>query len=74
MPVYKYRRAGDMPAPGRAGATDVASRIRVLWARAFLLCPPTVPRGVRRFRTIAEANEERQRETVDRIRRRSLRR
>ena len=74
MPVYKYRTVSDMPPPARAADPDPAARIRILWARAFLLCPPALRRGVRRFRNIAEANAERERDTLERMTRRSLRR
>jgi hypothetical protein len=70
MPVHKYRSVSDMPPPGRAEDPDLASRIRVLWARAFLLHPRAPHRGVRRFRTIAEANAARERDTLERMRRR----
>jgi len=71
MPVIKYRSPGDMPRPEPGSDAELASRIRVLWSRAVLLCPPALHRGVRRFRSIAEANQERMRETAERMRRRA---
>jgi hypothetical protein len=69
MPVHKYRSVSDMPPPERVRDSDLASRIRLLWARASLLCPRIPRRGVRRFRTLAEANAERERDTLERMRR-----
>ena len=72
MPVYKYRSVADMPSPSLlpAGA-DLADRMRAVWGRGFLICPPVLRRGVRRFRTIEDANRERERETAERLRRRA---
>jgi hypothetical protein len=47
---------------------ELAGRIRVLWNRAFLLAPPSFPRGVARFRNIEEANAARERATLGRMR------
>jgi hypothetical protein len=71
MPVIKYRSLADMPRPEPSNDAELASRIRVLWGRSFLLCPPARHRGVRRFRSMAEANEERMHETAERMRRRA---
>lgn len=71
MPVFKYRSPGEMPAPERVSGPDLPARIRALWARSFLLCPPISRRGVRRFRSIEEANEDRMRATLERMRQRS---
>jgi hypothetical protein len=71
MPVTKYRAVADMPRFEKRSEVDLAARIRTLWARAFLLCPPAPPRGVRRFRSIEEANEARSRWTSERMRRTS---
>lgn len=72
MPVFKYRSASDMPSQERIGDAQLASHIRTLWGRAFLLCPRTRRPGVWRFASIDEANAERQLETVQRMRRRAL--
>lgn len=69
MPVYKYRRAEDIPSLERSSEAELATRIRRLWRRAFLLSPPSFRRGVIRFRTIEEANADRLRATRERMRR-----
>jgi hypothetical protein len=71
MPVTKYRRVEDMPETGQRSDVDLATRIRTLWARAFLLSPPTPRRGVQRFRSITEANDERARATASRMKKRA---
>jgi hypothetical protein len=71
MPLYKYRSASDMPRPERASDAELPARIRSVWGRAFLLCPAVCRPGVRRFRSMEEANEDRLRETVERMRRRA---
>ncbi len=42
------------------GDPSLATRIRALWAFARRLAPGSAPRGLRRFRTIAEANRDRE--------------
>lgn len=70
MPVYRFH---DFDAARRAlwCAPDdplLADRIRQLWRfTARLVVSDTVPRGVRRFRTIEEANAERDRRITDRV-------
>jgi hypothetical protein len=71
VPVIKYRSFRDMPPPEPSSDAQLAARIRALWSRAFLLCPPARQRGVRRFRSMAEANQERARETAERMARRA---
>jgi hypothetical protein len=68
MPVRKYRSVSDMPRPERSDDATLAHRIRILWRRAFSLCPTTPRRGVRRFRSIEDANDERDRATTERMR------
>jgi hypothetical protein len=72
MPVQKYRSAQDMPRVGPAAQTDRAARIRGVWRRAFLLCPPSFHRGVIRFRSIDAANDQRLRATYERMRKLSV--
>ena len=72
MPVTKYRSAGNMPRPEPIGEAQLVSHIRALWRRAFLLCPRTRRRGVWRFKSIGEANTERQLETTERLRQRAF--
>jgi hypothetical protein len=68
MPVHKYRSASEMPPPGRCGDQELSVRIRAAWRRAFLLSPPALRPGVRRYRTIEEANQDRLREAAQRMR------
>lgn len=71
MPVTKYRSAAEMPALPRSSDDELIARIRASWTRAFLLSPRSMPRGVRRFRSIEEANADRERETLRRMRERA---
>jgi hypothetical protein len=68
MPVFKYRSVAEMPPPPVSTA-DLTVRIRTAWRRAFLLCPPAIPRGVQRFRTPEESNEARLELLSERMRR-----
>jgi hypothetical protein len=70
VPVQRFR---DLDEARRAlwSATDAATlsaRIRRLWHFTGRLAKPTVLRGVRRFRTIEEANAERDARVTRRIR------
>jgi hypothetical protein len=61
MPVERFR---SLDAARRAlwatrSDRDVAARIRGLWRIASRLVPRGIPRGVRKFRRIEEANRER---------------
>lgn len=69
MGVHKYRSVEDMPRPELARG-DVAARVRAVWRRARALAPaPGIVRGVRKFRTIEEANAARDEERMARMRR-----
>jgi hypothetical protein len=68
VPVSKYRSVTEMPRVPASDPSRLASRIRALWNRSFLLTPPSYPRGVSRFRDIAEANAARERATLRRMR------
>jgi hypothetical protein len=62
MPVERFR---DLDAARRAlwtGRDDpnLAARIRRLWAISSRLVPLGIPRGVRKFRRIEDANRERE--------------
>ena len=46
----------------------LARRIRNLWAFAARLTPVSTPRGLRKFRSIEEANLDRERRTSERVR------
>jgi len=68
VPVAKYRHVEQMPPTPRAGDGELAARITTLWRRARRFAPLSVVSGVRRFRTIEEANAARDDETVRRLR------
>ena len=67
MPVTKYRSVADMPPLTPAVESSLVERIRTLWRRAFLLSPPSIPRGVARFRDMSDANDARDRATRQRM-------
>ena len=77
MPVRKYRRVEDMPDTALAhdaGDPAIPQAIRHLWDLSERLLWPVgtcIPRGVRKYRSIEEANADRDRweqERVDRLR------
>lgn len=62
MPIQRFRDPEDAR---RAlwvprGDPTLGRRIRALWSRAALLAPPGIPRGLRKFASIEEANAERE--------------
>jgi hypothetical protein len=71
MPVSKYRSIDEVPAVDVCPPSELATRIRVQWRRALLLCPRAHERGVRRFRSLEAANEARMSATLERMRRRA---
>lgn len=76
MPVQRFR---DLDEARRALWTHsrdpyLARRIRALWARASRLSPPMIPRGLRKFRSIEEANLEREEWVTARVRKIAARR
>ncbi len=71
MPLFRYRTVEEMPPPERVQGPELALRIRALWNRAFALCPPEHRPGLRRYRSIEEANQDHEREKLERMRRRS---
>lgn len=71
MPVTKFKHASDMPRLTRVDDAELIHRIRTLWNRAFALSPPRFPRGVLRFRNMAEANQARAAAVAERMRRRA---
>ncbi len=82
MPVRKYRRIEDMPDHALthdAGDPAIPDRIRYLWRFSEALLGDVgtcIPRGVRKYRSIEEANADRDRweqERVDRVRAKRLR-
>ena len=50
-------------------SSDLGSHIRALWAFSVRLAPRQIPRGVRRFRSIEEANREREQWVTLRVQR-----
>jgi hypothetical protein len=62
MPIQRFR---DFEEARRElwierGDPQLVPRIRALWAFASRLAPGAAPRGVRRFRTLVEANADRE--------------
>jgi hypothetical protein len=70
LTVTKYRSVEEMPRVVAPRDATLAARIRELWQRSFRLAAPTVPRGVSRFRDIAEADQARSDLRARRIRER----
>jgi hypothetical protein len=77
MPVQKFRSIEEMPDAALkydAGDPAIPNKIRYLWRLSEALLGGVgtcIPRGVRKYRSIEEANEDRDRfeqERVDRIR------
>jgi hypothetical protein len=70
MPVQRFRNLDEARRAlwSNQDAATLSARIRRLWQFTGRLARPTVPRGVRRFRTIEEANEERDERVTRRIR------
>ena len=77
MPVQKYRSVADMPDVAlkhEAGDPAIPRRIRYLWRLSDALLGKVgtcIPRGVRKYRSIEEAQADRERwehERVQRIR------
>ena len=77
MPVWKYRRIEDMPeAWAMKRDVPLGRRIRAVLSLSPIAGPLHVPRGIRKYRSIEEANVDRDRweqERVDRIRATRLR-
>ncbi len=61
MPVAKFDNPDDARRAlwTHAGDPRLLERIRRLWERARRIVPTGGPRGVRKFRTIEEANADR---------------
>lgn len=77
MPVRKYRGVEDMPDVALEhdrGDPAIPRKIRYLWRLSDALLQPVgtcIPRGVRKYRSIEDANADRDRweqERVDRLR------
>ncbi len=66
MPVQKFRTLEEMNAADRDMWCDepddaYLERVRQLWRRSALLNPRSYPKGVRKYRTLEEAQAERDR-------------
>jgi hypothetical protein len=69
VPVQKYRSVADMPRLERVADERLEAQIRAVWGRAFRLAPAFFTPGVRRFRSMHDANEARAAEIAERLRR-----
>jgi hypothetical protein len=75
MPVHKYRSVEDMPDVALehdAGDAAIPDRIRYLWRMSEALLGEVgtcIPRGVRKYRSIEEANADRDRWETERVQR-----
>ncbi len=76
MPLRKYRNLEEMNRQRQwlaTGDATILTKIRYLWRFSELLLKPVgtcIPRGVRKYRSVEEANSERNRweqERVDRL-------
>jgi hypothetical protein len=73
MPVTRFRTFDEAAQAlwVDRGDPSLVPRIRALWSRSRRLTPgPPPPRGLRRFRTIAEAAKERELWIATRVRER----
>jgi hypothetical protein len=61
MPVQKFRDFDEARKAlwADSGQIDLVPRIKRLWAFSTRLTPPQIPRGIRKFRSIEEANQDR---------------
>ena len=71
MPVEKFRTFEDasLALARRRGSDDdaqLAARVAALWAMSAALAAPLECRGVRKFRSIEEADADRVRMTLER--------
>lgn len=79
MPVRKYRSIEEMNQRSEwlpAGHPGIVRRMRLLWRMTTAVAPLQFPRGVRKYRSIEEANADRDRwehERIERIRAERLR-
>jgi hypothetical protein len=75
MPVWKYRSVEEMPEVWKMKRhVPVGQRMRAIFSLTRLVEPLGIPRGVHKFRSIDEANAQRdryERERIGRIRARS---
>jgi len=77
MPVTKYRTIEEMNADHshewfKTGDPEIIRRIKYLWEMSEALVQPVglcIPRGVRKYRSIEEANADRDRWETERVQR-----
>jgi hypothetical protein len=69
MGIERYRDVRDMPRPPRPSGADLLHCIAAVWERAHVRGPPDIPVGLRKFRTLEDAQAARR----DRSRERALR-
>lgn len=68
MSIERYRDISEVPSPDRVTKVeDRLTRIAAAWHRAQIRGPVEFPRGVRRFRTLEEAQEARDRRIERRL-------
>lgn len=60
--VQKFRSVEDMPQAHliERPDLDLSDRIRSMWRRSALLFPRQFPKGVRKYRTLEEADADRE--------------
>ena len=69
MPVRRFRDLDDARRALWTASDDptLAERVRRFWRFSARLAPPSASRGLRRFRTIEDANAERERRVTERV-------
>jgi hypothetical protein len=73
MPIQKFTSLDEARRAlwASPGQPDLLTRIEALWTFSLRLVPRQIPRGVRKFRSLEEANQERDQwvqQRVDRLR------
>ena len=70
MPIQRFRTHEDARRALWCDSDhpDLHRRIARLWATSARLVPLNIPRGLRKFRNIEEANREREQWVADRVR------
>lgn len=69
MPVRRYHDVSEMPRVAGASIAPLLDRIAAAWERAHPYGKVPLLRGVRRFRSIEEAQATRRAATIARMRR-----
>lgn len=67
--IERFRSAFDMPRPPLCPRSDRLARMAAVWKRAHLASPPDPPRGVQKFRSLADARAARLQKTKERVQR-----